>query len=375
VLSVTPVDPESRELLALNLIPGIGPRLTAALLERFGSAAAVRRASAAQLRQVPYLGEALAGKLAASLHSVDVEAELGAMERHRVWALALKAPGYPTALATIPNPPFILYCRGSLTEKDNRAVGIVGSRHCTAYGRRMAERIAGDLARAGYTVVSGLARGIDGAAHRGALQAGGRTIAVLAGGLSRIYPPEHKELAEQVEAAGALLTEATMQQEPLPTMFPARNRIISGLSQAVVLVEAAEKSGALITAEHAALQGRLVFAVPGPADAESSAGTNALIRDGATLCRGAADVLEELTGLAGMGTAAAAAEDPAPAPSPPALDADQLRVWELLAEGPRHMDDLVQGLGWNVSKLAGLLLTLEMKRAVRRLPGNRYERS
>src|SRR5262249_51185451 len=162
------------------------------------------------------------------------------MARHHICLAMLHSPGYPPVLATIPNPPHLLYYRGILEPHDARAVGIVGSRHCTAYGKRITERLAGDLARAGFTIGSGLGRGIDGVAHRAALQAGGRTLAVLAGGLSRIYPPEHKELASQVSGAGALLSEAPMELEPLPNTFPARNRIISGLSQAVILVEAAE---------------------------------------------------------------------------------------------------------------------------------------
>jgi DNA processing protein len=363
---------DMRDLLALHLVPGLGPRLTAALLERFGSASAVRRASAAQLQQVHHIGGQLAGRFADALRSIDVEAELQCMARHQVALRMLGTPEYPAALATIPDPPHLLYVRGSIEPGDARAVAIVGSRSCTAYGKRNAERLAADLARAGYTIVSGLARGIDGAAHRGALQAGGRTFAVLAGGLSRIYPPEHKDLALQAQASGALVTEATMDMEPLPTMFPARNRIISGLSQAVVLVEAAERSGALITADHAATQGRLVFAVPGPVDSEASGGTNHLIRQGAILCRGADDVLEELTGLAGM----TAAKEPAATvvPQPPQLDGNQHRVWEYLGSEPRHLDDMVQALGLGVPQVSALLLTLEMKKVVRRLPGNRYER-
>jgi DNA processing protein len=201
-------------------------------------------------------------------------------------------------------------------------------------------------------------------------------VAVLAGGLSRIYPPEHKDLAAQVAASGALATESSMKQEPLATLFPARNRIISGLSRAVVLVEAAEKSGALITAEHAADQGRPVFAVPGPIDSLASAGTNALIRQGAILCRGVEDVLEELEGLPpptlpGVGAPAAA---PVPAGPPPGLDEGQRLVWDFLAGGARHQDEMVQQLRVSVPQLAGMLLTLEMKKVVRRLPGNRYER-
>jgi DNA processing protein len=356
-----------RDLLALHLVPGIGPRLTAALLERFGSADGVRRAGIAELRAVPHIGDTLAERLATSLKTIDVDAELARMERHQVALLALGAAEYPAALASIPAAPHLLYYRGTIEPRDTRAVAIVGSRGCSPYGKRCAERLAADLTRAGYTVVSGLARGIDGAAHRGALQAGGRTLAVLAGGLSRIYPPEHKELAAQVQTAGAVLSEAAMDQEPMANMFPARNRIISGLSQAVVLVEAAARSGALITAEHAAHQGRPVFAVPGAIDSPASAGTHALIRQGAVLCRGAEDVIEELTGLPGMTTSASA-------PAPPALDAVQQQIWEFLGNEPRHLDEIVQSLGVSVPRLTGLLLTLEMKRIVRRLPGNRYER-
>ncbi|HJZ96002.1 MAG TPA: DNA-processing protein DprA, partial [Candidatus Solibacter sp.] len=207
----------------------------------------------------------------------------------------------------------------------------------------------------------------DGTAHRAALQAGGRTIAVLAGGLSRIYPPEHADLARDVEAAGALLSEASMEQEPLPGMFPARNRLISGLCRGVVIVEAAEKSGALITATHAADQGRSVMAVPGPVDQATSGGAHELIRKGATLVRGPDDVLQELEGLPGD-------HHSAPAAPPPALDETQQRIWDSLADGPRHLDEIVQSLGLAAGPLSGTLLILEMKKIVRRLPGNRYER-
>src|SRR5207247_2643174 len=187
-----------------------------------------------------------------------------------------------------------------------------GSRSCTSYGRRIAERIGHDLARAGWTVVSGLARGIDGAAHRGALQAGGRTLAVLAGGLSRIYPPEHQDLAAEVAASGALLTEAPMRMEPMAALFPQRNRIISGLSRAVVIVEAADKSGALITARLAAEQGREVFAVPGPVDSAASAGSLHLLRQGAKLVRNADDILEDLHALPALDPIASTPPPPGP---------------------------------------------------------------
>jgi DNA processing protein len=356
--------PDLRDLLALHLLPDLGPRRIAALLRRFGSAGAVLRAAAAQLREVPHIGPKLSEELSRTMASVDADAELALIARHGAHLRVLGTPDYPPALAEIPDPPHLLYVRGTIEPADARAVALVGSRHFTGYGRRAAERLATELVRAGYTVVSGLARGIDGIAHRAALAAGGRTLAVMAGGLSRTYPPEHAGLADEVAAAGALLSEAPMKQAPLAGMFPARNRIISGLCRGVVIIEAAEKSGALITAEHAGEQGRTVFAVPGPIDTPSSAGTNALIRDGAVLVRGGEDIIEELEGVR-------AAAPPAPAPE---LDEVQRRLWDFLAEGARHLDEMAQRLGLPVPQLSGALTMMEMKKVVRRLPGNRYER-
>lgn len=369
----TPLSPEVRDLLTLQLVPGVGPRLTAALLERFGTVAAILSANVAQLLEVPHVGPRVATGVAGARQNVAVDREIARMEKFGVRLVALGTPEYPKALTHIPDPPFLVYVRGTLVPADEQAVALVGSRHCTSYGKAVAAKLAAGLVRAGFTVVSGLARGIDGVAHQAALQAGGRTLAVLAGGLSRIYPQDHKGLADEVAASGALLTESAMDQDPIAGLFPVRNRVISGLSRAVVLVEAAERSGALITATHAAEQGRTVLAVPGPVDAEASGGTNDLIRKGAILCRGVDDVLEELHGVSAQSQAAATTPAAPPAP-PPGLDATQLRVWEVLAEGPRHLDEVVQRLGLVVPQAAGALMTLEMKKAVRRLPGNRYER-
>jgi DNA processing protein len=378
---------EIEDLLALTLVPGLGPRLARALLERFGSAAAVRQAGEDQLRQVPQIGPKLAGQFASALATVQIGPELALVQQHHVRLLALGTSAYPAALAAIDDPPPLLYARGTLTAADANAVAVVGSRSCTPYGRKVTERLAAGLARAGFCVVSGLARGTDGVAHRAALQAGGRTLAVLAGGLSRIYPPEHADLAREVEAAGALLTESDMLQEPLAGLFPARNRIISGLSRAVVIVEAAEKSGALLTASHAAEQGRPVLAVPGPVDSPSSAGTHGLIRKGAILCRGVEDVLEELHGVSAMaqvenataptGPRLGPPAEPTPAPTgpPPGLNEEQTRVWEFLAQGPRSLDEITQQLGIPVPQLSTTLMLLEMRKAARRLPGSRFERA
>lgn len=373
---------EQRALLALHLISGIGPRILQNLLQRFGSAQAVLQASAAELATVPHIGDGTARKFRDALSSIDVAGEEARLQQYNVQLRFLSEPDYPATLATIPVPPPVLYLRGTLEPVDRQAIAIVGSRSCTAYGRRVSERLAQDLARAGYTIISGLARGIDGAAHRGALQAGGRTIAVLAGGLASIYPPEHRELAEQVAAAGALISEAHMQMTPLPDLFPRRNRIISGLARAVVVVEANARSGALLTAEHALEQGREVFAVPGAVDSAASEGTLQLLRDRARLVRHADDILDDLRGVAAL-VAAPQGElpfEPYPqvhntaAEPPPGLDEVQRNIWDLLGNGARHQDEIVQELGMAVAQLSGALLLLEMKKVIHRLPGNRYER-
>jgi DNA processing protein len=373
---------DDRDLLALQLVPGIGPRLMAALLERFRSVSDIAAASLHELTSIPYLGEKTAQQMQVSLQSNDVDEELALMERHGVVLVKLGSPDYPDPLAKTAMPPRFLYLRGRFTAADAQAVAVVGSRSCTSYGRRVAERLGHDLARGGCTVVSGLARGIDGAAHRGALDAKGRTIAVLAGGLSKIYPPEHTDLADEIVASGgALVSEVPMLMEPMAGMFPARNRIISGLSRGVVLVEAAEKSGALITARHAAEQGREVFAIPGPVDSVASAGTLHLLRQGAKLARHARDVLDDLAGIAPLTTPSALFEVPvdsiAPAPPaapPPSLDPLQQAIWECLNE-PRTVDDLCRRVQQPIAHLSGVLMNLELQKCIRRLPGNVYERS
>jgi DNA processing protein len=371
------ISAEVRDLLTLQLVAGIGPRLTAALLDRFGSADAILQADVAELSEVPYIGARLAQSLAQARTQIDVDRELALAEKFGICLVAHGTPEYPALLAEISDPPYLLYVRGTVAAADGKAVAVIGSRQCTDYGKRLAGRLASGLVRAGYTVVSGLARGIDGAAHKAALQAGGRTLAVLAGGLSHIYPPEHRDLAQEVAACGALLTESSMDQDPLAGLFPVRNRIISGLCQAVVVVEAAQRSGALSTASHAAEQGRSVLAVPGSVDSPASGGTNELIRKGAVLCRGIEDILEELHGVSAIvgGEAEASPKPDLPAAPPPGLDDVQRRVWDALNEGPRHLDELVQALALSVPQLSGTLLMLEMKKVVKRLPGNRYQRS
>jgi len=386
-----------RDHLALALVPGLGPKLTAALLERYGSAGAARRATAVQLAEIPHIGEKTASGLAAALRTVDIEPELRLMEKHGTRVLPLGQPGYPQPLARVPAPPPLLYIRGEWVETDANAIGLVGSRSCSQYGLKIAAQLARELARAGFTIISGLARGIDGAAHRGALEVGGRTVAALAGGLSKIYPPEHAELAEQIVAGhGCLITETPMGMDPQPGMFPARNRIISGLSRAVIVVEANARSGALITARHAAEQGREVYAVPGRVDDSCSAGCLELIRGGARLVRSADDIIEDLKGISvadyreesrtrgprGEGASSGPGEFQPPVPSvlpppppapPPTLDPLQQKVYDTLASR-RHADELTRELGLPVADLSRALMQLEMKKLIRRQPGNFYDR-
>ncbi|MFO0809464.1 MAG: DNA-processing protein DprA [Gemmataceae bacterium] len=365
-----PTEPALIDLLALSLVPGLGPKLTAALLQHFGSASAVRNASAADLQCVPMIGDKLSRSFAAAMASADLVRECELLDRHATEVVALGHTGYPSRLAEVAGAPPLLYVRGSVSAADARAVAIVGSRGCTAYGRRITDQIAGGLARAGVTVVSGMARGIDGVAHSAALKAGGRTIGVLAGGLSRIYPPEHADLAAAVQANGALVSEVPMAMEPRPEMFPPRNRIISGMTLAVVIVEASERSGTLITARHAGEQGRDVLAVPGPVDNPASAGCLQLIREGATLIRNVDDVLEAIDGMA---VTSAPVLSPAASP-PPELDGTAKRVWDFLADGAKHADTLAQELQLSVPEISRTMMHLEMRKLVRRLPGNCYER-
>ncbi len=378
-----------RDHLVLALTPGLGPKLTRAVVQRFGSAGAALRATAEQLEAVPMIGAKGAAKIAAGLRGADVAAEWGLLQRFGVRPIPWDDPAYPDWLAAAADAPPLLYLKGEILPADRQAVGIVGSRHCTAYGKRMAERLAAGLVRAGFTVVSGLARGIDGAAHRAALDAGGRTIAVLAGGLSKIYPPEHADLADEIATRGALVTETPMTVAPQPGMFPARNRVISGLSRGVVIVEAGERSGALITATHAAEQGREVFVVPGNADSPASAGCLELLRKGVRMVRSVDDILEDLRGLAPPLSPAPRKPQPTlfdvppqtappppptpPAGPPPGLDPLHLRVWQALSE-PRHADELARDLSLTSAELTRTLTMMELKKLVRKGHGNTFAR-
>lgn len=280
--------------ILLNLIPGIGSTAWRLLLDRLGGVEGIGQADAGLLRAAGLSPAKAAAVIAIRDDAPKADEELALAARHGTRIVTWADDGYPPQLRTIPDPPLALYVRGELCAGDRAAVAVVGARRASLYGLQCAARFGEELAARGITVVSGLALGIDGAAHEGALRAGGRTVAVLGGGLARLYPPQHAALAEQVAAHGAVISEYPMTMPSLPEQFPRRNRIISGLSLGVVVVEAASRSGSLITADCALEQGREVFAVPGPVMSETSRGTHRLVRQGAALVTCAEDVLDEL---------------------------------------------------------------------------------
>lgn len=373
-MSDSPEDSDLRDLISLAMVPGVGPILNALLLEHFGSAARVLRASPSALREVPGVGAKIASQIADSRKEYDAAVELAECRQHGVRPIPRPFPDYPAPLANIPDPPPILYVKGTYQPEDQIAVALVGSRKSTPYGIRIAERLASSLARVGITVVSGLARGIDAAAHRGALKAGGRTIAVMANGLSEIYPPEHASLADEIAEAGAVVTEMPMRQGPLSELFPRRNRIISGLSLGVVVVEAAPKSGSLHTATHAMEQNREVFAVPGPVDSISSRGCHRLIRDGARLVETVEDILEELGPLV-REIKPSDGGTPVRHPAELKLSEQERSVLGILDDLPKGVDEVIGKTGLGASQVMATLSVLEMRRLIKRVPGNQFVRA
>ncbi len=285
---------EREAYLRLSLIPGIGPRTMARLLNEFEKPSNVLTASLGQLGAVQKIGPKLASGIRDARHDDLVHRVVEHCQDHEVEILYPGDSRNFKLLQEIADPPLLLYARGRFSKADAMSIGIVGTRHASYYGKQMADRIARGLCGYQMTIVSGLARGIDGVCHRSAIEAGGRTIAVLGSGLTDIYPPEHKELADQITEHGLLISETPPFSKPKAGVFPQRNRIISGLSLGIVVIEAADRSGSLITARHAGEQGRDVFAVPGPVTSRTSRGCNQLIRDGAILIQDAEDVIEHL---------------------------------------------------------------------------------
>jgi len=363
-----------RAYLRLHLAEGVGAVLFSRLVEAFGDAQRAAAAGRGELRRV----EGVGAKTAASIADVTddrIDAELAEADEHGVSILTREDASYPPGLKGIYDPPPVLYVRGRLERTDAVAMGVVGARRCTYYGLEQSERFGQLLGRAGLTVVSGGARGIDAAAHRGSLLGGGRTLAVMGCGLARMYPPDNQKLFDQIvaEDRGAIVSELPMTTEVKGTNFPRRNRIISGLSLGVLIVEAARRSGSLITARLAAEQGRGVFALPGRVDSPLSQGANELIRDGAILVQDLDDILEHLDEV-GRALGVEEFESPAPAAPPEGLSDREQKLLGVLADGGLTLDELVRRSGVSSGPAASAMTMLVLKGVVVQREGNVFHR-
>lgn len=358
--------------LRLALVDGVGCRTMGRLLARFKTAAGVFRASLREIGQVERVGPKTAMAIRDAARGEYAHEVLRICKEQGIELLYPGDSRIPHLLTQISDPPLVLYLQGEFRPEDALSIGLVGTRHATAYGRYMAERLTKGLCGYGCTIVSGLARGIDGVCHHKAIECGGRTIAVLGSSLTEIYPPEHRDLAKKICDNGALVSETPPMAKPKAGVFPQRNRIISGLSLGVVVIEAAERSGSLITARHAGEQGRDVFAVPGQASAPTSRGSNRLIRDGALLVQDAEDVLEHLGPL--TKSAKLVCGQIVQQPKELALNEIERTVLQAMDVLPTDIDSIVQRSRLLVSQVLSTLSVLEIKGAIKRTGGRSYGR-
>jgi DNA processing protein len=361
---------ETLPWLALRAVNGVGLVLFQRLLQVFGAPAAVFKAPAGELRAIRGVSPDIAQAIRSFRDWDKVERQIARLEAHGAEILTQADPRFPARLKEIPYPPPYLFVKGRLEAPDGPVVAIVGTRAASYYGLKAARRLARDLASRGVTVVSGLARGIDTAAHQGAVEGGGRTWAVLGCGLDQVYPPENRELYLRIAEQGALISEFPLGAPPEAKNFPIRNRVISGLSQAVVVVEAGEKSGTHITVQYALDQGREVMAVPGPVDAPTSLGPHRLIQQGAKLVRDAQDIVTELPAprAAGKRQAGTSAEERAEAAPPGYFKVDD-PILPFLGAEPVQLDELVQLSRLPAPEVMSRLTMLELQGLVRELPG------
>jgi len=358
---------EKRYWIALNLIPNLTPKKFHMLLEHFSSPREIWEAPLDQLKEIAAFAQS-AETFVRHRERVDLEAELREIARRGLSVITLAEENYPRALRAIEDPPPVLYLKGDYLERDELAIAMVGTRKPSSYGRMVAEKLARELGELGFTIVSGLALGIDTAAHRGALEAGARTLAVLGGGFANPYPRENRRLIEEISRSGAVMSEFSIHTPPDRWTFPRRNRIISGLARGTIVVEAPQRSGALITAHYALEQGREVFAVPGQITQETSRGTHRLIQQGAKLVTDLDDILEELADLKEM----LMGRGPRPKRPAPQLSPLEERVYRVLEFEPVHFNDVVERAGISPTDASYALLQLTMKELVKELEGKRY---
>lgn len=361
------------DYLHLALTNGVGSTLLRRLLDHFGSAAAVLTASPVELSEVPGVGLVLSRNLRSLEARAFAEQTYEICQANGIEIMLPDGDDFPGLLNEIPDPPNLLFVRGRLKTADSLSVAIVGTRTASQYGRAQAARFSRVLAQAGLTIVSGLARGIDGAAHQSALEASGRTIAVLSSGVLDIFPPQHAQLASQIADHGALISEMPPGSKPMRGMFPRRNRLISGLCLATIVIEAAERSGALITARTAGEQGREVFAMPGLVSSPNARGCHRLIRDGATLIQDPEDVLEALGPL--VGEVQISEQQTVRHPGELMLNEQETAVLQAIATEPTSIDTVIVSSGLPVPRVLSTLSVLEMRRLVRRVSGTIVQRT
>lgn len=355
--------------IALNMLPTVGPVRLRKLLEVFEEPQQILAAKRSDLRKGEGIGNEVADQISNWESTIDLPAELQRIRDFGATVITQSSPSYPPSLREIHAPPIVLYVWGEILDRDHHAIGVIGARRTTHYGTESAKKLAYQLAYAGLTVISGLARGIDTAAHQGALAAKGRTIAVIGSGLAKLYPPENGPLAEKIHNGnGAIVSEFSMDIEPDRQTFPMRNRIISGWSHGILVVEAGLNSGALITAAQALEQGRAVYAVPGHINAPSAMGSNRLIQQGAKLVMDASDVLDDLEVLL-----------PEAKPSPktaarslPPLSNEEQRVYGAIDATETSIDDIAMRSQLPSGVVSSTLLQLELKRLVKQLPGKYF---
>ena len=359
-------------LVALNMLPKIGPVRVRRLLEALGDAAAVLAAPKDRLLRVDGIGEESAGILHRWQDHADPAAEIHEAAQRGIAIVTQDDPDYPAPLRDAYDPPLLLYVWGKIEPRDRHAIGVVGSRRATHYGMQAAKKLSYQLSQAGFTIVSGLARGIDTAGHEAAVAAKGRTIAVIGSGLAKLYPPENLALAEKIAAGnGAVVSEFPLQTAPDKQTFPMRNRIVAAWSRALLVVECPAWSGSLITANLASEYGKPVFAVPGPIDKPSSAGCHQLIREGATLVTDASHILDDLGELPFTRQSAAAAEATSSAPE---LPAEEAAVFAAVTDDESPVDRIIERSGLPAQVVTATLMKLELRRLVRAFPGFRYAR-
>ncbi|NBV23114.1 MAG: DNA-protecting protein DprA [Proteobacteria bacterium] len=359
--------------IALNLIEHVGPVRVRQLLDHFGEAPVIFQANKQQLLQVRGIGADTADAICGWESNVDLSGELKRISDFGCHVLTQADADYPELLRQIYDPPIALYVWGTLTAKDKNSIALVGSRQTTSYGLETARKLAYQLAYVGVTVISGGARGIDTAAHQGAMAAKGRTVAVLGTGINLVFPPENAELFARISANGAVITQFPFNRPADKQTFPIRNRIVAGMTLGTVVVEANLSSGALITANFATDYGRQVFAVPGRIDSPRSKGCHDLIKKGAKLCEGAEDVLSEFEYLfpASNKPASPAETGVLPALS---LSENEAKILDVVTKEETHIDEIIRTCGLPTSAVSVGLLSLEMKRMVRQLPGKMFVR-